>query len=297
MRRLEDAVIALANNANHRGVQQQQTIFDKFSKHHPPTYEGTCDPVVLEAWIREMEKLFIATLCPEDQKVGIASYYLQREADNWWSISRAVIQKEREFLRLEQGDLSVQAYADKFMELSRFETTIVPDEASRVKRFEKKLTPKVRTVLAGTQSVTFQTKRPKFKPKPSGDHTSGTPTMICFRCRKPYHPGKKCDGTPIVYYTCKEPGHKSYACPKKPAGAVRSTGSGSGSGSQAQKGRIFVMTRVEAENHPSVNSGIFLINSVPAFNSLVPISLDIRIFTQNLSVIIISKIIFLVLFL
>ncbi|KAK9740078.1 hypothetical protein RND81_03G009600 [Saponaria officinalis] len=140
MSRLEDAVIALANNANQGGgVQPPQTIFDKFARHRPPTYDGTCDPVLLEAWIREMEKLFTATLCPEDQKI---------DELRW--------QKEREFLQLEQGDLSVQAYADKFMELSRFATTIIPDEAARVRRFEKNLTPKVRTVLAGSPSVNFQ---------------------------------------------------------------------------------------------------------------------------------------------
>ncbi|KAK9668900.1 hypothetical protein RND81_13G094600 [Saponaria officinalis] len=216
MRPLEDAVLALADNANNAGGQRQ-TIFDRFDRHRPPTYDGTLDPVVLEAWFREMEKLFTATLCPEDQKVGIATYYLKREADNWWSISRAAIQ-------LEQESLSVQAYADKFMELSRFATTIVPDEASRVRRFEKNLTPKVRTVLTGIPSTTFQqaydralsvhesvkaeaaetakrvekrpfvphssfqgTKKAKFVARPSSDRASGAPPMICYRCRKPYH--------------------------------------------------------------------------------------------------------------
>ncbi|KAK9732772.1 hypothetical protein RND81_04G020700 [Saponaria officinalis] len=329
IRRLEDAFIALANNANPAGGQQpqQQSIFEKIARHRPPTYDGVCNPVVLEAWIREMEQLFTATLCPEDQKVGIASYYLQREADNWWSISRAVIQadpgfgwgrfcealkrrfypdelrwqKEREFLRLEQGNLSIQAYADKFMELSRFETTIFPDETSRVRRFEKNLTPKVRTVLAGSPFVTFQqaydralgvyesvkaeeaeterrspslpgvlnvkrpfpsqssyqeTKKAKFEPRPSSERTSGSPAMRCFKCRKPYHPSKNCDGTLTICYTCKVPGHNFKDCPKKPMGTVRSTGSGSGS--QAQKGSIFVMTRAGTESHSNVNPGIFL---------------------------------------
>ncbi|KAK9671889.1 hypothetical protein RND81_12G061900 [Saponaria officinalis] len=343
MRRTEDAIIALANNANQAGGQQpqQQAIFEKFARHRPPTYDG---------------------------KVGIATYYLHKEADNWWSISRAAIQaqpgfgwarfcealkkrfypdelkwqKEREFLRLEQGDLSVQEYADKFMEPSRFSTTIVPDEASRVRRFEKNLTPKVRTVLAGSPSVTFQqaydralsvyesvkaeeaetkrrnpslsgilnvkrpfspqssyqetkkarfepkpsvkaeeaeterrnpslsgilnvkrpfspqssyqeTKKARFEPKPSDNCTSGTPTMICYKCRKPYHPGKSCDGTPMLCFICKEPGHKAKDYPKKLPGVVR--GPRSGSESQAQKGRIFVMTRAEAESHSNIHPG------------------------------------------
>ncbi|KAK9714280.1 hypothetical protein RND81_06G083700 [Saponaria officinalis] len=243
--------------------QQQQTIFEKFARNHPPTYDGVCNPVLLEAWIREMEKIFIATQCPEDQKVGIATYYLQKEADNWWAISRAAIeaepnfgwarfcealkkrfypdelrwQKEREFLQLEQGNMSVQAYADKFVELSRFATTIIPDEASRVKRVEKNLTPKVRSIVAGIPSATFQqaydralsvyasvkaeetetanrgfkrpfvpptpyqgAKKPKFVPGqlPSGGRPSGPPNILCQKCRRAYHPGKNCDGSPIV---------------------------------------------------------------------------------------------------
>ncbi|KAK9690534.1 hypothetical protein RND81_09G135400 [Saponaria officinalis] len=188
IRRLEDAILALANHVNQTGQQQQQqqhqqpTIFDRFARYRPPTYDGTCDPVLLEDWIREMEKLFTATQCPESQKIDVASYYLQKEADNWWTISRVTNQaapgfgwtrfcevlkkrfypdelrwqKEKEFLQLEQGNLSVQAYADKFMELSRFATTMIPDEASRVRRFEKNLIPKVRSIVAGIPSATFQ---------------------------------------------------------------------------------------------------------------------------------------------
>ncbi|KAK9749670.1 hypothetical protein RND81_02G142300 [Saponaria officinalis] len=100
IQRLEDAFIAFANNANQAGGQQQpqqqqpqqQTVFENFARHHPPTYDGVCNFVLLEAWIREMEKLFTATQCPEDQKIDIASYYLQREADNWWAISKIALQ-------------------------------------------------------------------------------------------------------------------------------------------------------------------------------------------------------------
>ncbi|KAK9749856.1 hypothetical protein RND81_02G155500 [Saponaria officinalis] len=262
MRRLEDAVIASADNANHGGQQQQQpqqqSIFGKIARHRPPTCDGLCDLVVLEAWIREMEKLFIATLCPEDQKKSISRAAIQAEPGFGWARFCEVLkkrfypdelkwQKEREFLRLEQGNLSVQAYADRFSELSRFATTIVPDEASRVRRFEKNLTPKVRTVLAGSPSVIFQQAYDR--------------ALSVYE--SPYHPGQGCDGTPMLCFNCKEPGHKSKDCPKNFPGAVR--GPRSGSGSQAQKGRIFVMTRAEAESHCNVNPGIFLSNFIPTF--------------------------------
>ncbi|KAK9665957.1 hypothetical protein RND81_14G149100 [Saponaria officinalis] len=250
MRRLEDAVIALANNANHGGQQQQQpqqqSIFERIARHRLPTYDGVCNPVVLEAWIREMEKLFTATLCPEDQKA---------EPGFGWARSCEALkrrfypdelrrQKEREFLRLEQGKFSVQAYADKFVELSRFATTIFPDETSRVRTFEKNLTPKVRTVLAGSPSVTFQQ---------AYDRALGV-----YECRKAYHPGQGCDGTLMLCFNCKEPGHKAKNCPKKFPRAVRGPRSGSSSGSRTQTGHVFVTTRAGAGSHSNVNPGIFL---------------------------------------
>lgn len=63
-----------------------QSAFDRFDRHRPPTNEGTADPVILEKWLREMEKLFAATNCPTAERVPISSYYLKTEADNWWSI-------------------------------------------------------------------------------------------------------------------------------------------------------------------------------------------------------------------
>ncbi|KAK9750454.1 hypothetical protein RND81_02G198100 [Saponaria officinalis] len=313
IRRLEDAIIALANNANNQG--NNHTIFDRFDRHRPPTYDGVADPVILESWLREMKKLFVATRCPEDQKVDSATYYLKKEADNWWAVSRLIHQaqpgfgwhlftetlkkrfypeelrwqKEREFLRLEQGTMSVQQYADN-----------VPDEAARVRRFEKNLTPRVRTVLAGIPSTTFRqaynrvlsvyesvkaeeaeeatrvktakrahdfiptryqggekevsTKRPRFEGLTLGKRFFEQ-RVQCPRCGKTAHVGKNCDGTAIVCYYCKTPGHKSNECPKKTRGEI---GAASGTKSQAQnKGRIYVMNRREAEAHPDVVGGTF----------------------------------------
>ncbi|KAK9689922.1 hypothetical protein RND81_09G091200 [Saponaria officinalis] len=174
IRRLEDAILAFANNANHAGQQQPQqqppeprTIFEKVARHNPPTYDGVFKPVALEAWIREMEKLFIATQCPENQKWAISRAAIVAEPGFGWTRFCEVLkkrfypeelrwQKEREFLQLEQGNMSVQAYADKFVELSRFAAGVIPNEAARFRRFEKNLTPKVRSIVAGIPSATFQ---------------------------------------------------------------------------------------------------------------------------------------------
>ncbi|KAK9681902.1 hypothetical protein RND81_10G035500 [Saponaria officinalis] len=237
--------MTMADHANHAGQQQQQqqpqpqqqqTIFEKFVRNHPPTYDGVCNPVLLEAWIREMEKLFIATQCPEDQKVGIATYYLQKEADNWWAISRAVIQaepnfgwarfcealkkrfypeelrwqKEREFLQLESivAGIPSATFQQVYDRALSVYASVKAEETETANRgFKRPFVP---------PSSYQGAKRPKFvlRQIPSGGRPSGPPNMVCMRCCKPYHPGKNCDGTPMLCYKCKEPGHKAYECTK-----------------------------------------------------------------------------------
>uniref|UniRef100_A0A803MIM1 Retrotransposon gag domain-containing protein n=1 Tax=Chenopodium quinoa TaxID=63459 RepID=A0A803MIM1_CHEQI len=104
------------------------------------------------------------------------------EADNWWSTVREVCvadpsfkwtqfatklkerfypnelrwQKQEEFLSLSQGSLSIQEYTDMFTELSRFATSVVPTEAERVKRYIKKMDPRVRTHVLNSGASSFQ---------------------------------------------------------------------------------------------------------------------------------------------
>ncbi|CAO2813805.1 unnamed protein product [Amaranthus hypochondriacus] len=80
---LENAIITLANKNNQ--VSKGQSTFDRFDRHRPPKYNGAADPVILEGWLREIEKLFDATSCPPEERVAIRTYYLKFEADNWWS--------------------------------------------------------------------------------------------------------------------------------------------------------------------------------------------------------------------
>ncbi|XP_057529844.1 uncharacterized protein LOC130808385 [Amaranthus tricolor] len=140
LRALENAIIAVANRST--GPAKNQSVFNRFDRHRPPAYEGTADPVVLEGWLREIEKLFDATGCPDAEKVAIGSYYLKKEADNWWDMFSTKLKerfyldelrwlKREEFLSLEQRSMSVQAYTDKFTELSRFAAALIPSEAEK----------------------------------------------------------------------------------------------------------------------------------------------------------------------
>ena len=101
-------------------------------------------------WLLKMEKLLRAIECTDAQKVLYATFALQGSAERWWSSTEQLLRKElgrdtpitwekfkevfnrtyfpdvvrdckaREFSVLVQGAMTVEEYATKFVELSRF---------------------------------------------------------------------------------------------------------------------------------------------------------------------------------
>ena len=65
-------------------------------------------------------------------------------------------QKQREFLTLRHGNLSVMEYANRFAELSRFASEYVTTDRMRMLRFEEGLAPYIQNQLAGQPVQTSQ---------------------------------------------------------------------------------------------------------------------------------------------
>ncbi|XP_031131771.1 uncharacterized protein LOC116033152 [Ipomoea triloba] len=159
---------------NQAPVQPRVDVTKAIAARQPPFYAGEEDPVILEEWIRTFDKLLNAVNCPEEQRVSSAVYYLTKAADDWWSMVgpdllqgpgfgweefktelRGQFYTERikgikceEFLRLKQQGTTVQDYHGKYVELMRFAQDIVPDEASKARRFVRGLDWGVRSAIA-----------------------------------------------------------------------------------------------------------------------------------------------------
>ena len=65
---------------------KEDKLADRVARRNPNVYNGSYDPVVLEEWIRGMEKIFIVVEVPEEKKMNIGMYYLSGKADIWWNI-------------------------------------------------------------------------------------------------------------------------------------------------------------------------------------------------------------------
>ncbi|MQM01211.1 hypothetical protein Taro_033962 [Colocasia esculenta] len=61
------------------------SIMERVKRMSPPSFKGEGNPLLAENWMREIETIFWAIRCAEDDKVTLATYMLQEQDDVWWS--------------------------------------------------------------------------------------------------------------------------------------------------------------------------------------------------------------------
>ena len=147
---------------------------EDFLKHHPVKFNGKTSPDVVDQWLKDLERIFDAKMCPADNRLAFAIYMLTGEAEHWWMSMKSIMEergepvtweafwgkflseyfpdsvryaKEVEFLQLTQGGKSVADYAEKFKHLSRF-YTLPLDEEWRCRKFENGLRGDIRLMVA-----------------------------------------------------------------------------------------------------------------------------------------------------
>ncbi|MQL89294.1 hypothetical protein Taro_021855 [Colocasia esculenta] len=151
------------------------SIMERFKRMAPPSFKGESQPLLVESWMREIEKIFRAIRCVEEDKVTLATYMLQERADVWWSsllrtrfedsavevawdefvrlfwakfiLEHIQDKMEQEFLTLTQGSMTVLEYEARFVELPKYAPHIVADELRKAKKFVVALKPSLRSRL------------------------------------------------------------------------------------------------------------------------------------------------------
>ncbi|MQM12673.1 hypothetical protein Taro_045591 [Colocasia esculenta] len=53
------------------------SIMERFKRMAPPSFKGESQPLLAESWMREVEKIFRAIRCAEEDKVSLATNMLQ----------------------------------------------------------------------------------------------------------------------------------------------------------------------------------------------------------------------------
>ncbi|XP_057971771.1 uncharacterized protein LOC131160275 [Malania oleifera] len=134
----------------------------------PPSFSGGADPLMVENRVQDIEDMITVLPCIDEKRVLFVTFKLIGEAKHLWRLARLLeeqrpnlvamtwsrfkeifferylpttvkSEKATEFLYLTQGLMIVQQYAEKFIELFRFASYLVPDEEKKEKKFEKGL--------------------------------------------------------------------------------------------------------------------------------------------------------------
>ena len=147
---------------------------EDFLKHHPVKFDGRVSPDAADQWLKDIERIFDAKMCPTENRLSFVVYMLTGEAEHLWICMKSIMEerdkpitwkaftgkflsgyfldnmryaKEVEFLHLTQEGKSMTEYAEKFKHLSRFYTLSL-DKEWRCFKFENGLCGDIRLMLA-----------------------------------------------------------------------------------------------------------------------------------------------------
>ncbi|KAJ4982228.1 hypothetical protein NE237_033065 [Protea cynaroides] len=138
-------------------------LVERFLKMKPKEFNGKpSDPLWPAHWIDEMERNFLMMTITEEEKVLCATFMLKGDAHHWWKSTRTYLltkhalltwaiykeaffekyfprsfkdSMEKEFLSLYQGQMSVDAYQQRYEELYFFAPLSMQEEDTKTRRF------------------------------------------------------------------------------------------------------------------------------------------------------------------
>jgi len=154
---------------------------EDFLRHKPEEFTGKASPDEADAWLRKCEKIFKVMNCEDEQKLLFATYQLNEDVEYWWagmeqqmgtkeeSVTWANFRthfldknfpdtarqhREAEFLALQQGDMTMQEYVNKFEHLARYYSQDITEEW-RCLKFERGLKHELKKVLTPLRERRF----------------------------------------------------------------------------------------------------------------------------------------------
>ncbi|TXG48131.1 hypothetical protein EZV62_027425 [Acer yangbiense] len=205
------------------GNRTQLQVVEQFRRLHPPSFEGTMNPLDVEEWHRELEK-------------------------------------ESKFFRLSQGFVSLVEYERKFEQLSPFTPYLIDTKQRKINHFVRELKSDIRKhvhvlglmtyadvlqkahIIAKEDEIAINT---KLKEKRQRDDDAETKELPLYEtCGKKH--GGICFIKVGACFKCGKPDHFFKNCPelKNDPGAQRKD--------QKTYGMVYALTRQEAEASLSV---------------------------------------------
>ena len=71
-------------------------LLKQFQRTNPPVYRGVRDPAKADEWIQQIEKSFRFMGCSGPEKVILATFMLQGDAESWWKTTETILRTQSE---------------------------------------------------------------------------------------------------------------------------------------------------------------------------------------------------------
>ncbi|KAA0060440.1 retrotransposon protein [Cucumis melo var. makuwa] len=117
---------------------------ERLKKLGATVFEGSTDPTDVENWLNMLEKCFDLMNCPEERKVRLATFLLQKEVEGWW---KSILARRSDARALDwqtfRGIFEDKYYPSTYCEAKRDE--FLASESDRCRRFERGLRFEIRT--------------------------------------------------------------------------------------------------------------------------------------------------------
>ncbi|GJX51202.1 hypothetical protein Tco_0278047 [Tanacetum coccineum] len=183
--KLFDAVLARKGGDNYKQAGRLM-FYSKLTKLEFLKYRGDEDPT---EWFTKVDYFFENQGTPMTQKVSLASYHLQGEANQWWRWLRKAYQEEGK--KVQQSN-SFREYQKEFERLGNRVRGWTQKDATSLARMRVE---QLNRLLPITQASSAEpTKNTTMKRLTWDDMQKKRAQGLCFNCDEKFSVGHKCKG-------------------------------------------------------------------------------------------------------
>ncbi|XP_042009103.1 uncharacterized protein LOC121757656 [Salvia splendens] len=162
---------------------QEKEYIKAFRKENPPKFDELGEPPKVEAWIRDLERIFYFMRCTDRERLACVTYQLTGPADFWWETKRRTMNPARhealtweefkeevydkyipisyrwakivEFHTLKQGNMTVTEYDRALCEMTRYAPELVDTDEKMAAKFCSGLRLEIRVAVASHRGIPY----------------------------------------------------------------------------------------------------------------------------------------------
>ncbi|XP_027934880.1 uncharacterized protein LOC114190266 [Vigna unguiculata] len=182
-----------------RPVVREWSLED-FLKHRPAKFDGKTSPDAADQWLKDLERVYDAKMCPVEDRLAFSVYMLTGEAEHWWSSTRSILEERDE-------PVTWETFREKFL------SEYFPDSIRYAKEVE--VMEKMKREVEGQRPP--QSQPPQRIGGPSGSRPRYEEQRRPYD--RPHHQPQESRSFPpqqgrVRCYSCGGP-HPRYACPRR----------------------------------------------------------------------------------